>query len=64
MIALFLFGVVTFNPPLLQVFGVPGTVFGLPVIGLYLFAVWGGLIGLIAADVERRNAPRDGKRRS
>lgn len=47
-VALFLLGLVCFTPPLLGIFGMPERVFGLPVLYLYLFAVWGALIALAA----------------
>lgn len=52
--ALFAASAVAFNPPLLRVFGAGDTVFGLPLLYLYVFAVWLGVIGLLAVHVERR----------
>ncbi len=54
LIALFLFGVVAFNPPLLRVFGMGDTLFGLPLLYLYALGVWGGVIALFAVLLERR----------
>ena len=54
LIALCLLGLVAFSPPLLQVFGVGTTVFGLPLLLVYIFAVWGALVLAIAIDVELR----------
>lgn len=64
LVALFLFGAVAFSPPLLQVFGVPVTLFGLPLIYVYLFVGWAVLIGLVAWYVEGGKVPKrpDGER--
>ena len=53
LIALFLFGLVAFNPPLLRVFGVDGTVFGVPLLYVYALGVWAAVIGLSAIFLER-----------
>ncbi len=55
MIALFLLGAVAFNVPLLAVANVDAFVFGVPVLYVYLFAAWGGLIALMAATTKRPN---------
>jgi putative effector of murein hydrolase LrgA (UPF0299 family) len=39
------FGALLFVPPLLGVFNVPVTIFGIPVVAIYMFSVWLGLIG-------------------
>jgi hypothetical protein len=52
--ALFLLGWIAFNPPILTLFGVPTTVLGLPLLYLYLFAAWVGVILLAALVVSRR----------
>lgn len=52
--ALCLLGLVLFNYPLLAVFNVPGSVFGIPVLYAYFFAVWAGMIALMALVIERR----------
>lgn len=52
--ALFLAASVAFNPPLLRVFGAGDMVFGLPLLYLYVFAVWLGVIALLAVHLERR----------
>ncbi len=52
LIALFLFAAVAFMPPLVRVFGGSGTVFGWPVLFLYIFVLWGAVVALIAIDVE------------
>lgn len=53
MAALFLAAVVAFNPPLLRVFGAGDTVLGLPLLYLYVFAVWAAAIALAALALER-----------
>lgn len=44
--ALFFLGLMIFNYPILSLFNVKGTLFGLPVFYLLLFGLWGLLIGL------------------
>ena len=53
-VALFFLGVAAFSPPLLQVFGRGGSVGGVPLLVVYVFAAWAGLILLMALHVERR----------
>jgi hypothetical protein len=53
LIALFVLGVALLTPPLLIVFNNPARILGIPVLYLYLFAVWVVLIGLVAVAVER-----------
>lgn len=59
--ALFLLGLAAFSPALLHVFGDPALLLGLPVVFLWIFAAWGGLIALTAATVEggRRHDPAE-----
>ncbi|HJS39245.1 MAG TPA: hypothetical protein VJ789_14065 [Burkholderiales bacterium] len=52
--ALCLLGLLLFNYPLLAVFNVPGTLFGIPVLYVYFFLAWAALIGLMALVIERR----------
>lgn len=52
LVALFLFGVLLFSPPLMLVFDREGTVAGIPLLYLYLFGTWAALIALAAAVVE------------
>ena len=54
--ALFLLGVVLFNPPLLALFRAEGLIFGLPPLYLYLFAAWALVIALLALAIGRRRA--------
>ncbi len=53
MAALFLLGLLLFNPPLLNVFdaGAEITVFGIPLLYLYLFSAWAVLIFLTALAI-------------
>ena len=52
--ALALLGLLLFNYPLLAVFNVPGTLFGVPVLYAYFFLAWAALIALMAVVIERR----------
>ena len=51
--ALCLFGLLLFNFPLLAVFNVQATVFGIPLLYAYFFVAWGSLIALMALVIER-----------
>ena len=51
--ALCLLGVVLFNYPVLAIFNIPGTLFGVPILYAYFFIAWGTLIALMALVVER-----------
>ena len=51
-VALCMLGTVLFNFPLLALFTVPATVFGVPVLYAYMFAAWAALIGLMARVAE------------
>jgi Na+-driven multidrug efflux pump len=50
--ALFILGVVLFNPPFLSIFNRTAHVFGVPLLYLYLFFAWALLIALAALLVE------------
>ena len=50
--ALCLLGVVLFNYPLLAVFNVNATVFGIPILYAYIFSAWGLLTACMAYVVE------------
>lgn len=54
MIALCMLGCVLFNFPILALFDVSGTLFGVPVLYAYLFIAWALLIALMAWVVEKR----------
>ena len=53
LVGLSVLGMAAFNPPLLNLFG-GATVFGWPLLYVYLFAVWGALIAAVALVIERR----------
>jgi hypothetical protein len=57
LIGLFGLGVLLFNPPLLDLFS-GGTVFGWPLLYVYLFGAWAVVIGAAALVVERRRRER------
>jgi hypothetical protein len=51
--ALFVLGVILFNPPLLWLFA-GETLFGWPLLFVYLFCAWGVLVAMIALTIERK----------
>ena len=51
-VALCMLGLVLFNYPILALFNVSGTVFGVPVLYAYLFVAWAALISLMAIVAE------------
>ena len=53
LIGLFLLGCLLFSYPLLAIFNVRATVFGVPLVYAYLFTAWTLLIVLVAAIMER-----------
>jgi hypothetical protein len=54
LIALFVFGWLLFNYPVLSLFNLPAQVFGVPVLYAYIFAAWALLVALMALVVEAR----------
>ena len=54
MIALCMLGCVLFNFPILALFNIPGSVFGVPVLYAYVFFAWALLIAFMAWVVEKR----------
>ena len=54
LVALSMLGCVLFNYPFLALFNGRGSVFGIPVLYVYIFSAWGLLILLIAIVVEAR----------
>ena len=52
---LFMLGCLLFNYPLLALFNVPGSLFGVPILYAYIFIAWAALIALVAAVMEREN---------
>lgn len=55
LVAVFLVGCILFNYPILALFDRTASVAGLPLVFAYLFAVWAGLILLMAWVVERHS---------
>ncbi len=53
LVAIFIAGVLLLNFPLLSLFDRSVSLFGLPLLHVYLFAVWGGLIVAVGWIVER-----------
>lgn len=53
--ALFIFGWLAFNYPLLSLFDGSGTWFGIPCLYAYLFVAWIIFIGLLALIVEKNS---------
>jgi hypothetical protein len=45
-------GLVLFNFPVLALFNLPATLFGVPLLYAYIFVAWGALIGLMAWAAE------------
>lgn len=58
---LFVVGLLVFNPPILAIFDTPTSVFGIPVLYLYLFLSWSCLIGLAALAAEATSAVDDAR---
>ena len=54
MIALCMLGCVLLNFPVLALFNVPETVFGVPALYAYIFIAWTALIALMAWGSQRR----------
>ena len=52
LIALFLFGVLLFNYPLLALWSRPDELLGIPVLYLYIFGGWALFVALLACIVE------------
>jgi len=54
LVGLFLLGCLLFNYPLLVLFNVRASVFGIPVLYAYLFAAWALLIALVGWVIRTR----------
>ncbi len=54
LVAVFLVGCVLFNYPVLSLFDRTAAFLGMPLVFVYLFALWALLIGLMAWVVEHR----------
>ncbi|MDX1488008.1 MAG: hypothetical protein R3268_07405 [Acidiferrobacterales bacterium] len=57
LVVLAVIGILALNYPALSLFAHGGLLFGIPVLYLYLFLVWVGLIALAAAIIERKTGP-------
>ncbi|MFS8138394.1 MAG: hypothetical protein ACMG50_09750 [Thermomonas sp.] len=55
LLCLFALGCLLFNYPLLALFNIPASIFGVPVLYFYLFTVWALIIVLLAIAMERRD---------
>ena len=55
-VALCILGILLFNYPILALFNVPGTLFGIPIMYAYIFIAWAALIGMMAllANTDRQ----------
>jgi hypothetical protein len=51
-ISLCMLGVLLFNYPILALFNVNGTLFGVPVLYVYVFVAWAALIAMMAYVAE------------
>ena len=51
-VALCMLGMVMFNFPILALFNVSATAFGVPLLYAYIFAAWAALIGMMALVAE------------
>jgi len=54
-VCLFLLSCLLFNYPLLALFNVAATVWGVPILYAYLFVAWGVVIALAALVLDRDN---------
>jgi hypothetical protein len=55
LIGLCLLGFVLFNYPILALFNLPASVFGIPVLYAWIFFAWAVLIAAMAWVIERRS---------
>ena len=53
LVALFVLGCLLFSYPLLSLFNTGGTLWGIPLLYIYLFGAWGALIALMILIVEK-----------
>ena len=54
LVALSVLGVVLFNYPMLALFNVAATAFGIPILYVYIFSAWSLLIACMAYVVETK----------
>jgi predicted permease len=55
LVALFLFGCLLFNYPVLSLFTGDARLLGIPLIYFYVFAAWAAIITVMALTVERKD---------
>jgi hypothetical protein len=55
LVALCMLGILLFNYPILALFNVAATVFGIPVLYAYIFTAWSLLIACMAYVVESKD---------
>ena len=53
LVAVFVLGCLLLSYPLLSLFNTGGTLWGIPLLYIYLFGAWAALIALMALVVER-----------
>jgi hypothetical protein len=53
LVGVFLLGCLLFNYPMIMLFNVRSTIFGVPLLYAYLFAAWALLIALVALIMKR-----------
>ena len=59
LVAVFFLGVLLLNYPLLALFGSAEPVAGIPLLFLYVFVGWAGIIALLALAIERTRDKRE-----
>ncbi len=60
-IALFILAFLAFNPPILSIFSAEVFLFGLPLLYVYLFCAWAGIIALVGLQaVAAARSPDEG----
>lgn len=57
LVGLFLLGWVLYNYPILSLFNLPASFFGIPILYCYIFAAWAGLILLVIFMTQFGNQP-------
>lgn len=58
LVALFILACLAFHPPILNLFAVNATVFGWPLLYLYILAAWAAVIALTALIVNSADEPQ------
>lgn len=53
LVAVFLLAGALFNYPILSIFNAPATVFGIPLLYVFIFTAWGIVIALVAWIMRR-----------